>query len=72
VLTDALTKAGATNPGKLNTAISQTTAGLVKFSQSTHTAITPYYITQWQNASLVQVQPLASDVTLGVPTAGLS
>jgi branched-chain amino acid transport system substrate-binding protein len=75
VLTDALAKAGAANPGKLNTAISQTdaqtTAGLVKFSQSTHTAITPYYITQWQNGKLVQVQPLAPSVTLGVPTDGL-
>jgi branched-chain amino acid transport system substrate-binding protein len=61
VLTDALAKAGSANPGKLNTAISQTdaqtTAGLIKFNQSTHTAITPYYITQWQNGKLVQVQP---------------
>jgi branched-chain amino acid transport system substrate-binding protein len=75
VLTDALAKAGAAVPGKLNTAISQTdaqtTAGLVKFNQSTHTAITPYYITQWQNGKLVQVRPLAPSVTLGVPTAGL-
>lgn len=75
VLTDALTKAGSTKPGKLNTAISQTdaqtTAGLIKFSQSTHTAITPYYITQWQNGELVQVQPLASGATLGVPASGL-
>jgi branched-chain amino acid transport system substrate-binding protein len=50
VLTDALAKASSTNPGKLNTAISQTdaqtTAGLIKFNQSTHTAVTPYYITQ--------------------------
>ena len=65
----------ATNPGKLNTAISQTdaqtTAGLIKFNQSTHTAVTPYYITQWQNGKLVQVQPPASGVTFEVPTAGL-
>jgi branched-chain amino acid transport system substrate-binding protein len=76
VLTDALAKAGSTDPGKLNTAISQTdartTAGLIKFGQSTHTATTPSYVTQWQNGKLVQVQPLASGVTLGVPTAGLS
>jgi branched-chain amino acid transport system substrate-binding protein len=75
VLTDALAKAGSANPGKLNTAISQadarTTAGLIKFSQSTHTAITPYYITQWHNGKLVQVQPRASGATLDVPTAGL-
>jgi branched-chain amino acid transport system substrate-binding protein len=75
VLTDALVKAGSTNPGRLNTAISQTdaqtTAGLITFNQSTHTAITPYYITQWQSGKLVQVQPLAPGVTFGVPTAGL-
>jgi len=75
VLTDALAKAGSANPGELNTAISQadaqTTAGLVKFNQSTHTAITPYYITQWQNGRLVQVQPPASGATLDVPTAGM-
>ena len=75
VLTDALAKAGSTNSGKLNTAISQTdtqtTAGLIKFNQFTHTATTPYYITQWQNGKLVQVQPLAPGVTLGVPMAGL-
>jgi hypothetical protein len=49
VLTDALSKAGSANPGKLNTAISQadaqTTAGLIKLNQSTRTAITPYYVT---------------------------
>jgi len=75
VLTDALAKADSTNPAKLNTAISQTdaqtTAGLIRFNQSTHTAITPYYVTQWQNGKLVQVQPLAPGVTFGVPTAGL-
>ena len=75
VLTDGLAKAGSQNPGKLDAAISQTdaqtTAGLIKFSQSTHTAVTPYYITQWQNGKLVQVQPRAPGVTFEVPTAGL-
>jgi branched-chain amino acid transport system substrate-binding protein len=75
VLTDALAKAGAATPGKLNTAISRsdarTTVGLIKFNPSTHTAITPYYITQWQGGRLVQVQPLASGATFDVPTAGL-
>ena len=75
VLTDALAKAGSTNPGKLNTAISQTdpqtTAGLIKFNQSTHTADTPYYITQWQGGKLIQVQPLASGATFDVPASGL-
>jgi len=75
VLTDALAKAGSTNPGELNTAISQTdpqtTAGLIKFNQSTHTADTPYYITQWQGSKLIQVQPLSSGATFDVPAAGL-
>jgi branched-chain amino acid transport system substrate-binding protein len=48
VLTDALATAGSTNPGKLNTAISRTdaptTAGLITFSQVTHTATTPYSV----------------------------
>jgi branched-chain amino acid transport system substrate-binding protein len=75
VLTDALAKAGSTHPGTLNTAIAQTdaptAAGLIKFNQYTHTATTPYYITQWQHGKLVQVQPPAPGVTVGVPTAGL-
>jgi branched-chain amino acid transport system substrate-binding protein len=50
VLTDTLGNAGSTNPGRLNTSIAQTdaqtTAGLIKFNHSTHTATTPYYITK--------------------------
>jgi branched-chain amino acid transport system substrate-binding protein len=49
VLTDALATAGSTNPGRLNTAISKTdaptTAGPIRFNQTTHTATTPYYVT---------------------------
>jgi branched-chain amino acid transport system substrate-binding protein len=75
VLTDALARAGSTSPGSLNTAISQTdartTAGLIKFSLTTHTAVTPYYVTQWQNGKLVQVRPLASGATFEVPAGGL-
>jgi branched-chain amino acid transport system substrate-binding protein len=75
VVTDALAKGGGTNPARLNAAIArtdaQTTAGPVKFSQTTHTATTPYYVSQWQNGTLVQVRPLASGVTLDVPAAGL-
>jgi branched-chain amino acid transport system substrate-binding protein len=48
VLTDALAAAGSTNPAKLNTAIAhthaRTTAGLIKFSQFTHTAIIAYHV----------------------------
>ena len=49
VLTDALTAAGSAKPAPLNAAIARTdartTAGLVKFNQSTHTAITAYHVT---------------------------
>jgi branched-chain amino acid transport system substrate-binding protein len=76
VLTDALAKAGSTKAGKLDTAISrtdtQTTAGRIRFNQFTHAATTPYYVTQWQNGKVVQVQPLAPGVTFQVPVAGLS
>jgi branched-chain amino acid transport system substrate-binding protein len=50
VLTDALAAAGSANPARLNAAIARsdarTTAGLVKFNQVTHTAITAYYVTR--------------------------
>ena len=75
VLTDALAKAGSANPGRIDTAISrtnaQTTAGLVKFNQATHTAATPFYITQWRDGQLIQVRPPAAGATLDVPTTGL-
>lgn len=75
VLTDALAKAGRADPGRLNSAISrtdaQTTAGLVKFDQATHTAATPFYVTQWRNGQLIQVQPPTAGAALDVPTAGL-
>ena len=49
VLTDALAAVGSTTPARLNTAISRTdartTAGLIKFSLVTHTAITAYHVT---------------------------
>jgi len=66
VLTDALDRAGSASPGTLNAAIARTdaptAAGLITFSPSTHTAITPYYITQWRNGKLDQVQPRVSGV----------
>ena len=75
VLTDAISRAGSTDPNKLNTAIGQshvqTTAGLITFNPKTHTGVTPYYITQWQNGQLVQVQPPVSGITYQQPTAGL-
>jgi branched-chain amino acid transport system substrate-binding protein len=50
VLTDALAAAGSANPAALNAAIARTdartTAGLVRFNQVTHTAITAYDVTR--------------------------
>jgi branched-chain amino acid transport system substrate-binding protein len=75
VLTDAISRAASTDPHKLSTAIgqshAQTTAGLITFNPSTHTGVTPYYVTQWQNGKVVQVQPPASGVTYQQPAAGL-
>jgi len=75
VLTDAISRAGSTDPNKLNAAIGQshvqTTAGLITFSPKTHTGVTPYYISQWQSGRLVQVQPPVSGVTYQQPTEGL-
>jgi branched-chain amino acid transport system substrate-binding protein len=75
VLTDAISRAGSTDRGKLNAAIGHshvpTTAGLITFNPATHTGVTPYYITQWQNGRLVQVQPPVSGVAYQQPTAGL-
>jgi len=49
VLTDALARAGSVNPGRLNAAIGRTdaptVAGLIRFSQFTHTATTSYSVT---------------------------
>jgi ABC-type branched-subunit amino acid transport system substrate-binding protein len=76
LFTDALSRAGSMNSAKIDTAISQTdtqtTAGPITFNRCTHTAITPYYITQWQHAKLVQLQPLAHGVTFQLPVAGLA
>jgi branched-chain amino acid transport system substrate-binding protein len=75
VVTDAISRAGSKNPSKVNATIGQshvqTTAGLITFSPATHTGVTPFYITQWQHAQLVQVQPPVSGITYQQPTAGL-
>ena len=75
IVTGAISRAGSTDPARLNTAIGQsrvqTTAGLITFSPATHTAVTPYYVTQWQNDRLVQVQPPVPGSTYQQPTTGL-
>ena len=75
VVTDAISRVGSTKPGTLNMAIGQThvqtAAGLISFNPATHTAVTPYYVTQWQHDHVVQVQPAVSASTYQQPTAGL-
>jgi branched-chain amino acid transport system substrate-binding protein len=75
IVTGAISRAGSTSPARLNTAIGQsrvqTTAGLITFSPATHTAATPYYVTQWQNDRLVQVQPPVPGSTYQQPATGL-
>ena len=48
-MTGALAKAGSASPAALDSAISRTdartTAGLINFSQLTHTATTAYHVT---------------------------
>jgi branched-chain amino acid transport system substrate-binding protein len=50
VLTDALTAAGRTSPAAITSAIAhtdaRTTAGLVRFNQTTHTAVIAYHVTR--------------------------
>lgn len=75
ILAQAIGRAGSTDPDKINDAIGQTDGnfpgGHVQFSPTSHTWITPYYITQWQSGQLVQVMPPVSGVTFAHPTAGL-
>jgi branched-chain amino acid transport system substrate-binding protein len=75
VLFDALTKAGSTDPNKLNTALGQTdktyTLGHIQFG-SNHADTLPSVMMQWQSGNLSQVYPKVAGVTLEVPTPGLA
>jgi branched-chain amino acid transport system substrate-binding protein len=75
VLAQAVSRANSTEPDKINTAIGQTSGdfpgGHVQFSSTSHTSVTPYYVTQWQNGNEVQVVPPVSGITFASPTAGL-
>lgn len=75
VVTDAISSANSTDPAKVNTAIGHTDtdypAGHIQFDPKTHTAVTPYLLTQWQNGDTVTVVPAQPGVTLQVPTKGL-
>lgn len=75
IVTDAIARSGSTDPGPLDAAIGKTSGefpgGRIRFSPRTHTAITPYYITQWQNGRQVQVQPPLPGTRFEQPPPGL-
>jgi len=75
VLTDAIGRAGSTDPDEVNDAIAETDddfpLGHIKFD-STHTATTPYLLMQWQDGKTVQVLPALSESKLQVPVRGLN
>ena len=75
ILLDALTKAGSTDPSKLNTAIGQTdktyTLGPIKFGAN-HADAIPAIMMQWQNGHSVQVYPKGSGSNIESPIPGLS
>ncbi len=75
LLLDALTRAGSTDPTKLNTAIGQTdktyTLGAIKFGAN-HADTIPSLMAQWQNGDTVQVYPKVTGITLEAPTPGLA
>ncbi|QNA76302.1 ABC transporter substrate-binding protein [Streptomyces sp. So13.3] len=75
VMTDAITAAGGTDPAKVSSAIGAThkdyPLGPISFSSTTHTAITPLLLDQWQNGKLVEIIPSVPGVALQSPGKGL-
>lgn len=75
VLTDAIGRAGSTDPDEVNDAIAETDddfpLGHIKFD-STHTATTPYLLMQWQDGKTVQILPALPDSKLQDPVRGLN
>jgi branched-chain amino acid transport system substrate-binding protein len=75
VLLDALTRAGSTDPAKLNAAIGQTdktyTIGPIKFGAN-HASAIQAIVLQWQNGNTVQVYPKVAGATLEAPLPGLT
>jgi len=74
IVTDGIKTAGSTDRTAVNTAIGKTNAdyplGKISFG-TTHTAATPYLITQWQNGNTVQVLPVDPAVKFLAPVKGL-
>jgi len=74
VVADALSRAGSTDPTKLNAAIGRTDKGYpfakVRFG-SAHTSATPHLITQWVAGKTVQIIPRAGGTPPEYPAQGL-
>ena len=74
VVTDGIKAAGSTDAAKVNEAIGKTSGdyplGTIAFA-ATHTATTPYLVTQWQNGNTVQVLPVDPAIKLQAPAKGL-
>jgi branched-chain amino acid transport system substrate-binding protein len=74
VLMDAISKAGTTDPAKVNEAIKATDKtypfAKIKFGKD-NAATTPSLMQQWRKGTTVQVLPPANGVKLAAPVAGL-
>lgn len=74
IVTDAIKAADSTDPAKVNAALGKTDGdyplGHIAFGD-THTASTPYLLTQWQNGSSVVVVPKTAGAALQHPIKGL-
>lgn len=75
VLTDAIARAGSTDPDKINAALARTNAlypigQTIKFGAD-HTASTLATESQWRGHAVVQVYPKSGTATLQAPPAGL-
>lgn len=75
VLTDAIARAGSTDPDKINAALGKTNAlypiGQTIHFGADHTSTTLASESQWRGHAVVTVFPKVSGVTLQAPTAGL-
>jgi branched-chain amino acid transport system substrate-binding protein len=75
VMLNAFTRAGSTDPARVNSALGTTKLttpyGPVSFA-SNHTSVMGFAVAQWQGTSTIQVWPEAKGVNLEFPMKGLS
>lgn len=75
IVTDGIKTAGSTDAAKVNDAIGKTNGeyplGHIAFGATTHTAATPYLLTQWQKGNTVVILPKTAGITLQDPAKGL-